>query len=190
MRFNMGCGHNRMSDWVNVDSSPVCEPDQVWDLEQTPWPWPDSCATEARFNHSLEHMGGDPKVFLAIMQELYRISADGCVIEIRVPHPRHDNFINDPTHVRIITSQLLKLFDREENDRWKSIGASNTPLAHYTAVDFKVVEHVQVLTPEYMEQLKSGSLDAETIARYSRERLNVVEEIRLKIVARKGSLKD
>ena len=46
-------------------------------------------------------MGADPKVFLKIMQELHRIGRPGCRVVIHVPHPRHDNFLGDPTHVRV-----------------------------------------------------------------------------------------
>lgn len=185
MRFNMGCGHNKLPGWINVDSAAASAPDQVWDLEQTPWPWPDNCAEAVRFIHSLEHMGGDPKVFLAIMTELYRISAPGCAIEIHVPHPRHDNFINDPTHVRAITPSMMRLFDRELNDKWKAQGASNSPLAHYTGVDFQLAEVLQIPVEEYRERVNSGDLSRETFARYAREKHNVVEEIRISLIARK-----
>ncbi|MBF0395018.1 MAG: hypothetical protein HQL38_20270, partial [Alphaproteobacteria bacterium] len=38
--------------------------------------------------------------FRAVMRELYRICRDGASITVTVPHPRHDNFIGDPTHVK------------------------------------------------------------------------------------------
>ena len=38
------------------------------------------------------------------MKELYRISCDQANIHISVPHPRHDDFLADPTHVRPITT--------------------------------------------------------------------------------------
>src|SRR5262249_1766710 len=151
MRFNMGCGHNKLPEWINVDSAPECEPDQLWDLEQTPWPWPDNCAEEVRFIHSLEHLGGDPKIFLAIIKELYRICAPGCAIEIHVPHPRHDNFINDPTHVRAISAPMLRLFDKELNDQWKAERVSNSPLAHYTGVDFQITGVQNIVARSYRE---------------------------------------
>ncbi|CAN7486182.1 hypothetical protein LJR225_003379 [Phenylobacterium sp. LjRoot225] len=185
MKFNMGCGHNHAPGWVNVDAFAEAAPDEVCNLDQTPWPWPDNCADEVRFIHSLEHMGGDPKVFLAIMQELYRISAPGCRIEIYVPHPHHDFFLNDPTHVRAITPNMLMLFDRELNDQWKAAGVSNSPLAHYTGVDFQITSVVQVPAFEYRELLNAGELDEATFYRYAAERLNVIEETRITMTARK-----
>ena len=80
MKFNMGCGQQNRPGYVNVDVAASSTADEVVDLEATPWPWPDSCAEEVVFNHALEHMGGDPKVFLAIMAELYRICAPGAVL--------------------------------------------------------------------------------------------------------------
>jgi hypothetical protein len=185
MKFNMGCGRNRRAGYVNVDSSPVCAPDEVWDLEQTPWPWADSCATEVIFIHSLEHMGGDPKVFLAIMRELYRITAPAGEVVIHAPHPRHDDFQNDPTHVRAITPVMLTLFDRELNDEWIAKGAANTPLAHYTGVDFKIVEARTVLSEPYANRMKDATMTAAEIGEALGKFNNVAKEFRIRMVARK-----
>ena len=57
MKLNMGCGHNKREGYVNVDMSPVCNPDVVWDLETLPWPWQDNSVDGVLFNHSLEHLG-------------------------------------------------------------------------------------------------------------------------------------
>lgn len=183
----MGCGHNRVAGFVNVDAAPECDPDEVWDLERTPWPWPENCAEEVRFIHSLEHMGADPKVFLALMKELYRIAAPGCRVVIHVPHPRHDNFVSDPTHVRAITPSTLELFDRRLNDEWKTKRLSNTPLAHYTGVDFALVERGILLAEPYGADLEAGRLSSEDAATLVRERNNVAAEYRLVLEARKGA---
>ncbi len=179
----MGCGHNRLSGFINVDAVAVCNPDEVWDLERTPWPWPDGCAEEVRFIHALEHMGGDPKVFLAIMTELYRIMAPGGRVEIHVPHPRHDNFLNDPTHVRAITPDLLSLFDRELNDRWQATGSSNSPLAHYTGVNFKLVSRAATPAEPYASQLRNGEITQAQITAFEQQRNNVASEFRIVLQA-------
>lgn len=158
LKFNMGCGHRRAAGFVNVDAYETCGPDEVWNLEQTPWPWPDNCADEVHFVHSLEHMGQTPTVFLAIMQELYRICADQAKIRIVVPHPRSDDFLDDPTHVRPITPGTLALFDRRLNDEWRTAGGANTPLAHYTGVDFGIVEVRTRLCDSYFQRLQRGEI--------------------------------
>lgn len=186
MRFNMGCGRRRMEGCVNVDAAPECEPDEVFDLETTPWPWPTGCAEEIFFIHALEHMGADAKVFLAIMQETYRIAAPGCRIVIHVPHPRHDNFLGDPTHVRPITPQTLSLFDRQLNDRAAALGHASTPLALYTGVDFKTVAVEMVLDEPYATQLKTGELSQAEVERMAATLNNVVSEFRVVLEARKA----
>lgn len=185
LKFNMGSGQNHRPGYVNVDLSAASNPDEVFDLEVTPWPWADNCASEVRFIHSLEHMGGDPKVFLAIMQELYRICAPDASVFIHVPHPRHDNFINDPTHVRPITPSLLGLFDREANEAWRVAGAANTPLALYTGVDFKVTGREALLAEPYRSQLMREEISQEAIAEAIRSRNNVIEEWRITLLVRK-----
>jgi hypothetical protein len=186
MKLNFGCGHNRLDGFVNVDAAAACDPDEVWDLEQTPWPWPDNSVSEAAFIHSLEHMGANPKVFLTMMQELYRVLApDGSVV-IHVPHPRHDNFINDPTHVRAITPEMLSLFDRDLNDQWKAQGGANSPLAHYTGVHFKVAKSGTVLAEPYASALKEGKLTGAQVAQAERSQNNVAAEYRITLRAIKN----
>jgi hypothetical protein len=185
LKFNMGCGQNHHDGCINVDQSPASRADEVWDLDVTPWPWPDSCASEVRFIHSLEHMGGDPKVFLAIMTELYRICAPEALVHIHVPHPWHDNFINDPTHVRAITPTMLTLFDRELNEMWREKGAANSPLALYTGVDFKVESVLTLLAEPMRSRQAAGEVNDQEILEAIQSQNNVIEEWRIALRARK-----
>ena len=185
-KYNMGCGHHKIAGHINVDASAVCQPDMVFDLESLPWPFDTSSADEVVFNHSLEHMGQTPKIFLGIMQELYRISKDGAEILINVPHPRHDYFINDPTHVRPITPLLLRLFDKDLNDEWKKSGIPNTPLAHYLDVNFKLVFIECVLDEPYKTMRQQDQISNDEIHRMLRELNNIAEEYRFKLIVIKS----
>lgn len=185
MKFNMGCGLNKMPGFVNVDAYAVAEPDEVWDLEQTPWPWPDNCAEQVMFIHSLEHMGGDPKVFLAIMTELYRILQPGGHAIIHVPHPRHDHFLGDPTHVRPILPATLRLFDRQLNELWRERGNANTPLALYTGVDFHLAESRTMVVAEVYQKLAKGEMTTQDLDAMVQHQFNIAYEFQFKLVARK-----
>lgn len=185
LKLNLGCGTHRLAGWLNVDLSPACQPDLVYDLERTPWPWPDSSAEEMLFNHSLEHIGQDVRVFLAVIREIYRVARPGAVIRINAPHPRHDDFMNDPTHVRPITPQVLLKFDRARNLAHQAAGDANSPLGLYLDVDFEIFDVFTTLEEPYASQLREGALSAQAAAQLARERNNVIKEFRIQMRARK-----
>src|ERR1700677_2089475 len=88
MKLNLGSGRRPIEGWVNVDKYPPA--DVLHDLEELPWPWADNAAEDVLLCHVLEHLGQTPNLFLKIMQELYRVCANGALVTIMVPDPRHD----------------------------------------------------------------------------------------------------
>ena len=54
--LNLGCGTYRRPEYVNVDAFAVCKPDVVWDLNETPYPWPDNSVDGIMMTHVLEHL--------------------------------------------------------------------------------------------------------------------------------------
>ena len=177
LKLNLGCGTNKLAGFVNVDKLGV--PDVRHDLEAIPWPWPDDSVAEVVLNHVIEHLGREADTFIGILKELYRICTAGALIRIAVPHPRHDDFIGDPTHVRIVTPQVLSLFSRKNCERWAVEGAANSPLAIYHGVDFEILEQRIVLEARYLDALKSGDMTALQVDEALRERNNVAKEIRM-----------
>ncbi len=99
-----------------------------------------------------------------------------CEITINVPHPRHESFISDPTHVRIITPGVLVLFDRKWNDECQRTGQANTALGHYLDVDFMIQSSTAVIAEPYASQRRRGELTAETIESIGRDLNNVFAE--------------
>lgn len=186
MKLNMGCGNNKLEKFINVDHSEFCNPDMVLDLELLPWPWADNSVDEVVFNHCLEHLGRETAVFLGMFKELYRVCQNDALVRITVPHPRHDHFLNDPTHVRPISPQLLGLFSKALNDDWKAKGASNTPLAHQLGVDFEIILPYSIDFDEpYKTMIQKGLLSKKDWELALRERNNVATEYRIELRVRK-----
>lgn len=145
IKLNMGCGSHLKEGYVNVDKYPPAN--VVCDLDKDGWPWVDGTIDEVLFHHSLEHMGQQLDGFLHIMKELYRVCCNDAKINIVVPHYRHDDYVNDPTHVRIVTPMILELFSKKNNELWAKDGAPNTPLALQLGVDFELLDCAATLDP-------------------------------------------
>ena len=185
VKLNLGCGAKRAEGWVNVDKYPALAPDMVHDLEALPWPWADNSVSEVLMAHVLEHLGQSTEVFLGIMAELYRICRPGAVIHVVVPHPRHDDFINDPTHVRPITPEVMSLFDRQVNLEWQRTGAANSQLALALGVDF-VILHVELVpTKDWLARVQRGEVDQAELAQAMSSQNNVIREIGIRLTVRK-----
>ncbi len=181
VKLHLGCGAKKLAGFINVDK--FGEPDQRVDLERFPWPWRDSIADEVVLIHVLEHLGRDPETFKGVISELYRVCAPGAKVTIVVPHPRHDNFLGDPTHVRPITAQLMTLFDRALCEAWQAAGYSNTPLALYWGVNFKIVAHQEIPDEPYNTMLTEKVITVEELQTLARERNNIINEIHLQLEA-------
>lgn len=176
MKLNLGCGFRTLPGWHNVDSASACAPDERVDLESTPWPWPDDSADEVLLSHVLEHLGATPAVYLAVMRDLWRVCRPDARVTVIVPHPRHDAYLIDPTHVRPITSEGLAMFSRANNARWLAEGAGNTPLGLMLGIDFEVEETRQRLDDAWRRRLDRGEVDEAAVRRAVRAENNVVIE--------------
>jgi SAM-dependent methyltransferase len=177
MKLNLGCGVNKKEGYLNIDK--YGDPDRKMDLELTPWEFNDNTIDEIYLNHVLEHLGAEVNVFFKIIQEMYRVCKNDAQILINVPHPRHDDFINDPTHVRIITPELLGLFSKKNCEYWKKNGNANSPLAEYLNVDFEIKSLEITLAPEYLEALQSKKISEKEVTKLLRIQNNVASEYKI-----------
>ena len=185
MKLNLGCGQDHLAGWVNVDRYPASHPDLVHDLEQLPWPIPDDAAEEVLLKHVLEHLGRDSDTFLGILQELYRVCAPGALVRIVVPHPRHRDFLQDPTHVRPVLAEMFEHFSLDINEEWIRRGQPGTPLALYLGLDFHIEAVTLNLDPWWDAEYRSGRITGEQLDRAARDHNDVVQTTEIVLRARK-----
>ena len=183
MRLNLGCGLDRRIGYINVDNQPLCEPDTLADLEVFPWPFETSTASEILLVHVLEHLGERRETYLQIIQEIYRVSAPGAVIVITVPHPRHDDFLMDPTHVRPIIANQFFMFSKKKTRGWRNEGAANTPLADILNVDFDVLGVQSVPDDFWFAKLQTGEISSEDLALKAQNQVNIIKEVTIQLRA-------
>jgi len=176
MRLNLGCGHDHRDGFINVDVSPQVNPDQLVDLETLPLPWADDEVDEILIKHTLEHLGQTPKAFLNLMCELWRICRHEAKMAIVVPHHRHDQFLNDPTHVRAITPAGLELFSRKRNREWIEKGMGNSPLGLQLGIDFELVSVDIVPDRPWREKVERGEITMQQLSEAARDMNNVIVE--------------
>ncbi len=92
-RLNVGCGLDIREGWVNLDSVNYGG-NQLCELNQYPWPFPDNHFDEVYASHILEHMGN----FNAVVTELWRVCCPGAIITVKVPFFLSTKFYSEPDH--------------------------------------------------------------------------------------------
>jgi hypothetical protein len=93
-KLNLGCGNKKIEGFINVDSRPDCKPDVLVDLDKGLGAFDNDSIDEIRVEHVLEHVND----LLLVLSEMYRVSRNGAVWNIFVPHYSH-GFVH-PFHKR------------------------------------------------------------------------------------------
>ncbi len=180
MKLNLGCGSKILDGYINVDKFDYYKPNIVHDLEKFPYPFDENSVDQIILSHVLEHIGQDPDIFNKIIKEFYRICKNEAIINIAVPHPRHDAFISDPTHVRPITLHSLRLYDQKLNKTWEESKAANTPLGFIHNVNFQVISIQYIVDKKYKKLLEEKKINENEIKEYAEKYNNVIVESNFK----------
>lgn len=98
INLDIACGFNKQPHFVGMDIRDVEGVDIVHDLEKTPWPVEESIVSIALLSHILEHI--DPRRFLDVMAELWRVCVPDASVMIAVPYANSFGGHQDPTHMR------------------------------------------------------------------------------------------
>ena len=134
-KLNLGCGNDIRREegveWVNLDSKYVPGVDVQEDFVSAyPWPVEDDTFDEVLANNSLSQIL-DPKDFVNVMKELWRVTKDGGLIHIRVPNALHPCAYQDPMDCRRFTEESFTYME-DGHRRYDEYGK------HYGFPPFKV----------------------------------------------------
>lgn len=102
--LHLGCGDNYLKDAHNVDVVPDVGPDEVVDLDDTPWPWPDNTFLHISAEHVFEHLEDVEDA----LRESARILKPGGRLSITLPIGI--NSIADPDHKHLWTWQTPEFY--------------------------------------------------------------------------------
>ncbi len=190
MKLNLGCGKDYIDGWVNVVFYDDSKCDVTHDLEEFPWPWENDSVSEIRIIHTLEHLGADWKVYIKILQEMYRVCKDDAHIQVDVPSPWHWNYISDPTHVRPVTPDGLNLFSKEHCQKCIDKEQSETPFAMIYDVDLRPHDVEWVLGENWQNKLDRGEVQQSQLEEFHDMYRNVVQESKIPLAVVKSEETD
>ena len=185
MKLNLGCGFNKKDGFINVDCEAICQPDVLHNLEITPWPFQDNQFDFILASHCLEHLGETRATYMAIIREMWRILKPGGTVHVLVPHPRHDNFLHDPTHVRVITPVGLAMFDQIRNIKDFEGGGQETKLGLFTGVDFEVTQVGHDLMDPWKTAHSKGEIPNDQLEFIMATQNNVCHQVQIFMKAHK-----
>jgi SAM-dependent methyltransferase len=95
LHLGVGATGRPAPDWLNCDLYPGDNVDVAFDCMQ-PWPFEDNSVQNIYASHMLEHL---PDIFF-FFREAYRVMADRCQMQLRVPYGHGRMAWADPTHLR------------------------------------------------------------------------------------------
>jgi SAM-dependent methyltransferase len=106
-KLNIGCGSDIRAGYVNLDAASLPGVDIVHDLNEFPYPFEDNTFAEILAINVLEHLPDT----VTVMEELYRIASNKCIIHIRVPYWNSYITYADPTHIKGFHPMQFEFFD-------------------------------------------------------------------------------
>lgn len=129
IKLNIGSGTSSLPGFYNLDVVALPNVDIVADINLPLTDIPSNSVCEIYARHTLEHVNN----LLGLLSEFHRISTDGAIIKITVPHFSNPYYYSDPTHVRPFGLYSMHYFMETEDQPVKKLPN------YYTNTRFKLV---------------------------------------------------
>jgi predicted SAM-dependent methyltransferase len=178
-RLNMGCGLQKFDNFVNVDKNERVKPDIQMDLNQFPWNFKDDEFDHIFAKDILEHIGETKNDLVKAIKEMYRISANGAIWEVQVPHWRCDTALDDPTHKHLITVGFFHLFNKRNLFDRAQAGQTESLIAFDEDVDIEVCDVQFEYTAPWQQRIKEGKITQDELTHALNHLNNVALSVRI-----------
>jgi hypothetical protein len=137
IRLNLGCGRKKLDNAINVDISPAVGPEIVHNLDIFPWPFLSETFVETLAYDNNEHCADIVKT----MEEIHRVSRNGAVVKLTVPHFSSVNAFTDPSHRHFFSASSFRYF------------AETDDLSFYSAVRYRSLVRQIIFAPTLANRL-------------------------------------
>lgn len=158
--LDIGCGLNPQPDFIGMDKRDLDHVTIQHNIEDFPWPIPDSCVKIALASHVLEHL--DPRTNLEFFEECHRVLMPGGMLCIAVPYAGSVGAYQDPTHTRPGFNENTWSYFDPRMPLWGVYRPSpflieSCDFVHLTNMEVKM----RCIKPEY-----ASKMDAETLRHF------------------------
>ncbi len=132
--LHLGCGNNKLKTKnekiIGLDIVKLQGVDIVHNLDKTPWPIKDNEFDRIYAPHVIEHLHDT----LPAVNEMWRITKKGAILDIAVPHFSSPCAFGDPTHKSYFSLMSFDYFTEK------------CDLNFYSSVRFKILEKKITIT--------------------------------------------
>ncbi|MFH0979293.1 MAG: methyltransferase domain-containing protein [Candidatus Woesearchaeota archaeon] len=110
MSLHLGCGNiynesKGKEKWINLDKMRTVKADVYHDLDEYPYPFAPNTFDYIYSQGLLEHV----EDVIKHLEEIWRISKKGAIVEYKVPHSMSQNSFTDFTHKHTFTEYSMAL---------------------------------------------------------------------------------
>jgi SAM-dependent methyltransferase len=104
--LDLGCGLKKMPGAIGVDIWRGSSADVIADLDSPHLPFRDDVFEKVEFNHVIEHIWDT----VHLMDEIWRVTAHGAIVEGATPHFSSSGSYADPTHCHHFACRTFAYF--------------------------------------------------------------------------------
>ena len=146
-KINLGCGHNHLNGFLNIDKFMSNKPDVCCDLEHG-LPFKDNSIDEVFAIHVMEHISN----LMNLMRDIYRVCKNGVKCFFVTPYKTSFEAMGNPHHLRVFDEWSWYYFTPELYDNPTTSGYA------YMGLDFTFkIDKIELIP--YPEFLNDKELD-------------------------------